>query len=216
VYDSYGRKCNSRFFVNYGFSLSNNEDNQCRIYLKIPKSDRHYLMKERFLGNRPRRFQIPMDYKDKSTRPCLAFLRLVHAQDCEVESLASSYGTNIRDIKPISIENEIAVLCHLRSACQTALEDFPTTLEDDNNLLNNDQLSFNTRNAILMRRGEKEVLHHWITLTDQANICYGRSWSEIEQIVQTNQLFSNKYASLYYKNVLIPLFKKKEITYKIE
>ena len=26
VYDSYGRKCNSRFFVNYGFSLDDNEE----------------------------------------------------------------------------------------------------------------------------------------------------------------------------------------------
>jgi hypothetical protein len=31
VYDSYGRKCNSRFFVNYGFALDENtEDNECR------------------------------------------------------------------------------------------------------------------------------------------------------------------------------------------
>jgi hypothetical protein len=26
VYDSYGRKCNSRFFVNYGFALDDNEE----------------------------------------------------------------------------------------------------------------------------------------------------------------------------------------------
>jgi len=28
VFDSYGRKCNSRFFVNYGFSLDDNSDNR--------------------------------------------------------------------------------------------------------------------------------------------------------------------------------------------
>ena len=30
VHDSYGRKCNSRFFVNYGFALEENVDNEVR------------------------------------------------------------------------------------------------------------------------------------------------------------------------------------------
>jgi hypothetical protein len=32
VFDSYGRKCNSRFFVNYGFTLDQNEDNEGRFF----------------------------------------------------------------------------------------------------------------------------------------------------------------------------------------
>ena len=32
IYDSYGRKCNWRFFVNYGFCLEENEDNQVTDY----------------------------------------------------------------------------------------------------------------------------------------------------------------------------------------
>ena len=36
VYDSYGRKCNSRFFVNYGFALDDNEaDNEGLLCLSI-------------------------------------------------------------------------------------------------------------------------------------------------------------------------------------
>jgi len=37
IFDSYGRKCNSRYFVNYGFSLDNNEDNQVALFFSVPK-----------------------------------------------------------------------------------------------------------------------------------------------------------------------------------
>lgn len=39
VFDSYGRKCNSRFFVNYGFALTDNEDNEGGIVLSQTNSD---------------------------------------------------------------------------------------------------------------------------------------------------------------------------------
>jgi hypothetical protein len=35
VYDSYGPKCNSRFFVNYGFALEQNDENQCVIPIAV-------------------------------------------------------------------------------------------------------------------------------------------------------------------------------------
>lgn len=53
VYDSYGRKCNSRFFVNYGFALDDNEDNEAVLNLEIPPNDAHFNMKLRMLGGRP-------------------------------------------------------------------------------------------------------------------------------------------------------------------
>merc|ERR1712048_517204 len=37
IYDSYGRKCNSRFFVNYGFALENNPDNEACIKIRFNK-----------------------------------------------------------------------------------------------------------------------------------------------------------------------------------
>jgi len=214
VYDSYGRKCNSRFFVNYGFSLEQNEDNQCRIFLKVPKEDPHYSMKERFLGSRSRRFQIPMDYKDKATRPCLSFLRFVHSTDEDVENLAASFGLNLRDIKPLSLNNEFAVLKHLAEACEEALKDFDTSLEEDNRLLNDTEnaLSFNIRNAILMRRGEKEVLRHWIGLYREASLLREKKWSQVEAMVGSGKMFTSRYANSYYQNILAPFFKQKEVT----
>ena len=52
IFDSYGRKCNSRFFVNYGFALDENEDNEAVVRVALPSTDSHYNMKIRFLGGR--------------------------------------------------------------------------------------------------------------------------------------------------------------------
>jgi hypothetical protein len=37
VYDSYGRKCNSRFFLNYGFINQPNDANEVPIIVNIDK-----------------------------------------------------------------------------------------------------------------------------------------------------------------------------------
>jgi histone-lysine N-methyltransferase SETD3 len=36
IFDSYGSKCNTRYFVNYGFTLPDNPDNQAAVFIKAP------------------------------------------------------------------------------------------------------------------------------------------------------------------------------------
>merc|ERR1719250_261191 len=42
VFDSYGRKCNSRFFVNYGFVPEVNEDNEAVMRISLDPDDPAY------------------------------------------------------------------------------------------------------------------------------------------------------------------------------
>jgi histone-lysine N-methyltransferase SETD3 len=65
VFDSYGQKCNSRFFVNYGFALEHNEaDNEVLYVFDIPPNDPHFQVKQRLLGGECRKIirehQIPV------------------------------------------------------------------------------------------------------------------------------------------------------------
>ena len=151
VYDSYGRKCNSRFFVNYGFTLEDNDDNEVVIRVALPKSDQHYVTKIQLLGGREsaasREFQVPANYKEKKTKELFSFLRFVHAQNDEMLTLPSDGlkakkteddyedRESIYEIEPMSIRNELAVLKHLSNACQAVLAGFETSLESDVNLL---------------------------------------------------------------------------------
>jgi len=63
IFDSYGRKCNSRFFVNYGFALDKNEDNQVAVFFNLDKEDPQHAVKAKLLGGtRTRRFQIAFEH----------------------------------------------------------------------------------------------------------------------------------------------------------
>lgn len=51
IFDSYGKKCNSRFFLNYGFIVDNNESNEYPLYLELPKSSDLYSIKAKLIDN---------------------------------------------------------------------------------------------------------------------------------------------------------------------
>ncbi len=64
-----------------------------------------------------------------------------------------------QNLKPISAENETRALKRLRVLCRDALLDFSTTQEQDLELLaRGGPISFNERNCIVYRAGEKTVV----------------------------------------------------------
>jgi histone-lysine N-methyltransferase SETD3 len=191
VFDSYGRKCNSRYFVNYGFSLDFNEDNQTALFFKMPavaedaseEENFAHRLKTAMVGPNQRRFQIPFEHKEKVTKKCASYLRIVYAtqedlltiQKEKKESKEATSRASYEIINPVSLENEYHVIQAIAEACKVCLAGFDTTLEEDNKLLEKGAkpLTMNVRNCILMRRGEKEVCAAWIdlakTLTEVAD-----------------------------------------------
>jgi histone-lysine N-methyltransferase SETD3 len=172
IFDSYGRKCNSRYFVNYGFSLDVNEDNQVALFFQLPRPAQDadeaelmaYQLKAKLIGSSMRRFQIPFEHKEKVTRKCVSFLRVAYATVEELVPLTKL--PSVEKIEPISIQNEAKVMYHLARQAEVILAGFPTTLEEDNKELADPEskLTMNGRFCKLMCRGEKEVLHAYIDL----------------------------------------------------
>lgn len=138
VFDSYGHKCNSRFFLNYGFALPDNPDNEARIVIPQP-------------GGGAQVFLVPASGDAGATVRMLSFLRHVSAP---------------RDASPAA--GEEAALIALAAACRKALAAFETTLAEDDALLARPETEGNLRSIVLMRRGEKQVLHAFIELARAA------------------------------------------------
>lgn len=46
IFDSYGRKCNSRFLLNYGFVVDENDSNEVNITVTADLNDPLLLLKE--------------------------------------------------------------------------------------------------------------------------------------------------------------------------
>lgn len=228
VYDSYGRKCNSRFFVNYGFSLEHNEDDNEAV-LNFPSLSMHdptLIMKRRMLpphmqanAFNAREFQVPATYREtsereKKTKEMFSYLRFVHAVDSEMMMLTtnSAHGSiKIEDLEPISVRNERKVLLAVQRAAQDALDAFDTTLEEDEQLLESNKYPqfTNERNCVLQRRGEKQVLHWYLSLAKMSLELLELPWKDLKK--RTAKVgYASTTQEYYINNVLAPL-KKKEL-----
>jgi len=172
IFDSYGRKCNSRFFVNYGFALDFNEDNQVALFFNLPKEDPAYQIKSKLLGGtRTRRFQIAFEHKERCTKRCLSYLRVANASLEEL--LPLSKLQEVAKIDPLNVRNELAAMNDLQKAAKEVLASFDSSLEADNKLLEDPdemaKLTMNLRCCVVMRRGEKEILDAYVRLGDHLN-----------------------------------------------
>ena len=58
----------------------------------------------------------------------------------------------------ISIDNEKKMLRRLKSIAENRLSEYPETYDEDLKLLKNADLTFNQRNCIVFRMGEKKVV----------------------------------------------------------
>lgn len=213
VFDSYGRKCNSRFFVNYGFALDDNEDNEAVIRVELPANDAHKDMKQRFLGGAKysrREFQIPgRSYREKKTKELFSFMRLIKAKDSELMLLSSGDGFKLEEIQPISIRNEIAVLEGIKKACLESLALFDHSLEHDEKLVASGELAqySNERNCVVMRRGEKRVLTWFINLADNSIPFLKKPWKDLKRIA-AKCYQGTSGLDTYVTSVVVPLVKK--------
>jgi protein-histidine N-methyltransferase len=136
---SYGRKSNCELLVHYGFCLEENEDDTAEVQVGGDS------------------FHIPARHEAEATRRLFSRLRLASAQPGELPGPVPPLG----EVAPVSARNEEAVLRALASACEQALGQFETTLEQDEALLREPGLGQYERNCIQVRRGEKQVLEAW-------------------------------------------------------
>merc|ERR1719513_105498 len=118
------------------------------------------------------------------------------------------------DIPPLSIRNEQLSLLALAKAAKISLSKFDHTLEHDNELLADEEnypKLTNKRNIVLMRKGEKEVLHFY---ADLAKICIPllrKQWKDLKRIVASKYKDRDDVNPLsnYINTVVVQLVKNK-------
>lgn len=98
VHDSYGRKCNARFFVNYGFCLEDNPDNEAVIRFQS----------EDGWDGEERRFRVPANLAAEKARAMLSFLRGCR-KGAAPRALAAACEAALRRF-PATLEEDEALL----------------------------------------------------------------------------------------------------------
>jgi len=206
--------------VNYGFTIDNNfNDNDAVIYADLPEDDPHFSMKLKYMhGRRTREFQVPAHYSEDSTgqsdnnhpRNMFSFFRFLHARDKELMVLSTNDGYKLKDVEPISIRNEIAILKHIQRNARASLKKFPDPLSLDHKLLKENRfMDMNHRNCIMMRSGEKETLHWYIELADKAIPMLKMSWKDLKRLAAKCHQQRTRF-NYYVTSVIVPLVKNQK------
>lgn len=181
VYLSYGHKANRAFFLFYGFVIDGNENDFAYLNVSLNSDDRMKYFKDELLDVNafPRKCRLGCAVHNRNFRNTMSFLRFVEYEgdeaflknlrdECVKESTeAKPVYFKGKNIKPISKENEMRALKTLRVLCRDALLDYPTTLDEDLELLKDETLTFNQRNAIVYRKSEKLIYKFYIEFADK-------------------------------------------------
>ena len=208
LYDSYGKKCNSRFLLNYGFTLENNEDNEYKLSITLAENSYKYKEKSAILKNSiTKKFTLRKDLEDTQATLLFSFLRFV-CFDGDTNLYKDYKAENV--LNPISMNNEIMMLKKLQESIEFLLRDYDTSLEDDVTLLatKKSTLSFNEMNCITMRISEKEILRFYSDLAKYCIALFSKERTAIEAMMkEENQDKQLLIYSSYIKEVIKHLFK---------
>ena len=85
----------------------------------------------------------------------------------------------------ISKRNEKKVWESIKSMCEEGLSRYPSTLEEDMEILQRDNLTFNERNCTLFRSGEKEILVFLIEMADYVLVLLEMKFKDAKKYTQT-------------------------------
>ena len=183
IFDSYGKKTNGRFLLNYGFAIEDNDSAEYGLNVIFNDCYPLYDLKKKLIKNEKKfikTFYLNINLYESQIIELLSFLRfcmfdgnfndlkkIMHYNDKRIfkENSFFSFDNNFGFdyIPPINKEIEINVLKKLKVLLIQALNQYPTTLEQDRQVYkDNKNISFNQKNCLLLIMSEKSVINYYI------------------------------------------------------
>ena len=204
VMDSYGRKCNYRFLLNYGFVNRNNDADEYPLKLALDPNDQYYLVK---LGLAARHESFTVRIMASTSERCFeelfGYLRFIEFDDKNRlgELIQMCTATSTGPFKPtalpkISVNNEKRTLLKLKALMEARLSQYPTSLEQDMEMLKTQQLTENERNIVVLRKGEKVVLHWHLQLVETCLPLLSADIEEFKRMKKTGTPYDGYISSV--------------------
>jgi protein-histidine N-methyltransferase len=157
IVDTYGTKCNSKYLLYYGFTLSDDFENRNYIEIRVSqqvKTGSLFLEKNKLISNAYKCY-INADFGSNEFSSLLRFLRIANASKEEFESISNHLNNGLT---PISKRNEIATLSHLAFYVKKTLESYTKTIEENKKELKKLISYSNATFAVKLVIGEKKIL----------------------------------------------------------
>ena len=188
--------------------------------LRLNNDDPYLKLKEIMLGiNRNdciKEFHFFEDINNKFTHnnKVLGYLRFIEF-DGNFNNIIKCFSPTIKDIKTcksmnrelqlsaVSIKNEKQMLNKLKEIAEKCLNKFPQTYEEDIKLLENTDLSFNKRNCLIFRSGEKKIYKLMIAMANLGLTVLSKDAKSLK--IDLKSLAESTPFGSYIKKCLIPL-----------
>ena len=80
MFDSYGKKCNSRFLLNYGFIVDNNDSNEFPFNLSLTEKFPNFKEKKKFFNSKSemeKKFKIQENLLESQVIELFSYLRFL-------------------------------------------------------------------------------------------------------------------------------------------
>ena len=221
IFDSYGKKTNARFLLNYGFCLDDNDTSEYLLSVELNENYPLFNFKKNFFQNESdlvRSFNLNNNFYESQIIELLSFLRFI-LFDGDVNDLYKAINNSVNYnkensllfyyIPPFSKDSEIFVLKHLHLLCRKALEKYPTTFEEDEYIYQNEKdISFNLRNCLLLLMSEKTVLSFYIYFCEYClDLFQLNSQIKILSKVSQDYEYNDCQFDFYIQEVILKLVK---------
>jgi len=154
IFDSYGKKCNSRFFLNYGFIVRNNDANEVPLCVTYNPGDKYITHKKDMIKDPSefKRFRVTDNLRESNMHEFFSWVRFVefdenytvlidyearaagktpYGDDSDEERFDQNKGFKAKELPALSVRNETKVMLRMKLECQKVLEGYPTSLEED-------------------------------------------------------------------------------------
>ena len=176
VFDSYGRKCNARFLLNYGFTIEDNEDDEVKVILNLDYNDNDYKDKVKILGNSSKKFTLVKNCKNEQSTLFFSWVRIME------------YNGDVKSVSinsPIMLKNELNMLKKVKQIMNGYLKNYKRSLDDEEKLLkeNRSNMSFNEYNCCIMRIGEMRIFKFFEDLGEKCGELFSKGKKEIDKVL---------------------------------
>ena len=216
IYDSYGRKCNSRFFVNYGFVLDNNIDNLALFEFDLSNSYIQCLKKKKWYKFK----KVPSNYSigiiNNNNEKLNMFMAISRYYVCNDDEY---FGKSLTPfLYPISLSNEKKTLKYIMYLCINHLKKYSRSKSDDLKILLDPLNKYNClyskmRDSIIICYGEKYIYEYYLRMCIEGLRILNLNF---EKLIETNLLIdglSGKYREYIHEHICKILNKNGDLDY---
>ena len=182
ITDTYGNKCNSQYFLYYGFALPNNFKNTIRVNLIHPHSNDKQ-NKDEIVQNV--KGLLGKDIDKLIFNELMVFLRISLSD----KKMIKKYKYRSQYFYPINNAHEIIVLKAFDVYLNTLLSKYKLSYDKINEQLSDTPRLSKKWNGLILLKGENEVIFFYKKLIQQS----------LDYITKKNDSFDKEYNSYFIK-----------------